>query len=947
VKVVKILLTVLASLLVLAIIGAVLLVWLFDPNDYKDYVTDLVEERTGRTLSIEDDLELSFFPWLAVETGGITVGNAPGFTDRPFATVDRGAARVRLWPLLTRREFEVGTISLDGVELNLARDADGVPNWQDLIGSEPSQPGGSASTGPSTSMLDSLDIEGIDIRGSRVFWRENVDETRYVVNELNLSTGAISRGEAFDVEIAFDLLDVAEQLSARIDSEAEITLESNGAISIAGLALEYGLTDGSQVQRARGSLDVENASVESSGRIAFGPGSLTGDLVDPPIGPASLPVAVSWQDGAFDPSVVQASLNGLNTAVGGIVADWRIEAQSLAESPRLTGAMTVRSAAVADLLDLLEIETPAGMNHNELGDFTASTGFDLAVETQSVSLTDTQANVLGMDLRVQNGTVSPTRAVATLEVAPFAPNEQVRALLAHAVPEDVNLGALERLAFSGAVDANLENGALRLENFTAELLGARITGNLNVADSVYAGSISTSPFAPAGFIAAFDSYLTDTVNASELGTLLIAADFRYDSGNDSATLNPLRLEAVGVSARGELAVEGVSGSPRLTGRATVADFDPRQLIRRFGQEPPQTSDPTALRRVSIDTRFEMTSALGRFDSLVVMLDDNRISGNFIVDDFNDPSYRFDLEIDGLDVDRYLPPQGDEATDGERRAGDLAIEREPLEVLEMDGSVRVGNLRLAGMSYQNVRTDISVGNGRLLLDSAHADLYGGQFDGSFRVDASGDVPNMTLRGQADSLALAPLITAVAGDASFSGTASFDIDLTGEGANVTDNLRSAAGTMGFALHDGAIDGFNVVHKLCGYYNYLRELPQPDQNQPKITPYELIEGTAMVSEGVATSRDLLVRSPDFQVRGAGQLSLVDQIANYDFEARITRSIKIPGCESMDRTIGIDFPLDMEGPVTSPEITPDYSEILQRLIRDEIGDRVRDSLRERLGLD
>ena len=85
-RLLKILAAVLAAIVALLIFASVLLVWLFDPNDYKPVVASWVEERTGRTLSIDDDLELSVFPWLAVETGGITLGNAPGFTTQPFLT---------------------------------------------------------------------------------------------------------------------------------------------------------------------------------------------------------------------------------------------------------------------------------------------------------------------------------------------------------------------------------------------------------------------------------------------------------------------------------------------------------------------------------------------------------------------------------------------------------------------------------------------------------------------------------------------------------------------------------------------------------------------------------------------------------------------------------------------------------------------------------------------
>ena len=58
------------------------------------------------------------------DTGGVTIGSAAAFggPEQPFATARRVAARVKLLPLLSRR-VEIGTVELDGLTLNLARDA--------------------------------------------------------------------------------------------------------------------------------------------------------------------------------------------------------------------------------------------------------------------------------------------------------------------------------------------------------------------------------------------------------------------------------------------------------------------------------------------------------------------------------------------------------------------------------------------------------------------------------------------------------------------------------------------------------------------------------------------------------------------------------------------------------------------------------------------------------
>src|SRR5918994_1035552 len=51
-----------AGLIGLIVIGLVLVVVFVDPNDYRDDIEKLVEEKTGRELTLSGDLKLSVFP---------------------------------------------------------------------------------------------------------------------------------------------------------------------------------------------------------------------------------------------------------------------------------------------------------------------------------------------------------------------------------------------------------------------------------------------------------------------------------------------------------------------------------------------------------------------------------------------------------------------------------------------------------------------------------------------------------------------------------------------------------------------------------------------------------------------------------------------------------------------------------------------------------------------
>ncbi len=115
-KIIKVLMWGAGVLVALALIAIAAFAFLFDPNALRDDITRLVESKTGRQMTIEGDLSLSFFPWLGFDAGRTTLSNAEGFSAPVMASFDSASASVKLMPLLSRR-IELSKVTLDGVEL--------------------------------------------------------------------------------------------------------------------------------------------------------------------------------------------------------------------------------------------------------------------------------------------------------------------------------------------------------------------------------------------------------------------------------------------------------------------------------------------------------------------------------------------------------------------------------------------------------------------------------------------------------------------------------------------------------------------------------------------------------------------------------------------------------------------------------------------------------------
>jgi len=347
------------------------------------------------------------------------------------------------------------------------------------------------------------------------------------------------------------------------------------------------------------------------------------------------------------------------------------------------------------------------------------------------------------------------------------------------------------------------------------------------------------------------------------------------------------------------------------------------------------SDAKALTRATVDTRFDVDTKQAKLSDVTLALDDTKITGNFALTGFDNPSYGFALNIDKVDVDRYLPPKAKDAKQGQGTAGDIELPAN--NTMKLDGNVHVGDLRLAGLQFAEVGTRIVLGQGNAELQNARAHLYGGDFAGSLKVHAAGDKPGLALSGKATGLQLEPLIRALTNQQpNFTGNGSFDLDLAGNGRTVIENVRTAGGKVAFEIGNGTIRGFNVGATLCQAYNLTQGAPAPPGGQPKQTDYQVIKGSAAVAAGVAQSNDLLARAPFMDVTGHGSLKLVEQNLDYELEAKLTKPVPLQNCQTMQNLVGDSIPLKIKGTVTDPSVTPDFSKLLKTEAKKKLGDKL-----------
>jgi AsmA protein len=118
-------------------------------------------------------------------------------------------------------------------------------------------------------------------------------------------------------------------------------------------------------------------------------------------------------------------------------------------------------------------------------------------------------------------------------------------------------------------------------------------------------------------------------------------------------------------------------------------------------------------RADIDGQTAAVHASTQFD-------ESKISAKVNVSRFAPLVLHFDLDLDRLNVDKYLPPK---AAAGEKTP-EQPLDFSALKGLNASGTVKIGQLQVSNVKASNVRLEVKAANGKLEVAPLTANLYDG-------------------------------------------------------------------------------------------------------------------------------------------------------------------------------------------------------------------------------
>lgn len=433
------------------------------------------------------------------------------------------------------------------------------------------------------------------------------------------------------------------------------------------------------------------------------------------------------------------------------------------------------------------------------------------------------------------------------------------------------------------------------------------------------------------------------------------ADISYGQANDVVEVKDLVVNMGNLALKGAIQGRDLSGQPKLEGMLRLEKFSPRDWLEVFGLPVPETADPTVLDALEFSSEFKADADHVELNKLLVKLDQTVAKGSFELNGFAQPAYIFDLAVDNINVDRYLPPSKTDAAApaGERVQGSGGGEDEalfPVETLRQlrfDGKLLIDSLILNQMHAEAVLLKLRGRDGKFTVNQEIGRFYDGLTKGNASLDVSGDTPQMKIEQQLSRILAGPLLIDLTGKDKLLGSGDLDLVLTGQGGTLRQIKRTLSGNLNFDFRDGAVKGFNLAKMIRDARARFsgESVEIPDQSEQ--TDFSVLNGSASIVNGLINNQQLMAQSPYLRVEGSGKANLVDESLDYTIRPVIVNTPQGQGGQGLEELVGIPIPVRIHGSWSDPEFNIQLAQILEQQqkarLKAKLDSKVEEKLQEK----
>lgn len=304
--------------------------------------------------------------------------------------------------------------------------------------------------------------------------------------------------------------------------------------------------------------------------------------------------------------------------------------------------------------------------------------------------------------------------------------------------------------------------------------------------------------------------------------------------------------------------------------------------------------------------------------IATRFDESRIQAKLGATRLEPLEANFDLAIDRINLDRYLPAEKKEAKSDDR------IDLGALKGKTVSGKIAIDALTVKRVRLESLKAEVKLGGGKLEVAPHSANLYGGTLTGALAADANGN--RIQIREAVHNVGIGVLLRDALQKDILEGRGNLALDAQASGATFSALKKALAGSARIEMKDGAIKGINLADSVRNARAALGA-KQAKADPSQKTDFSAMSASFKIANGVAHNEDLKAVSPFIRLGGAGDLDIGNNTIDYLAKAALVATSKGQGGREAGNVAGITVPVKLTGPLDSPNWNIDYSAMLGAL--------------------
>ena len=365
----------------------------------------------------------------------------------------------------------------------------------------------------------------------------------------------------------------------------------------------------------------------------------------------------------------------------------------------------------------------------------------------------------------------------------------------------------------------------------------------------------------------------------------------------------------------------------------IAEFSPRKLMSELGQEfPLATTDPAALSRVALKAHVKADAKKASLTNGNLELDQSKLTFSAAAAEFSKPNLKFDLDLDQINLDRYMPPKSDQPSKEKPSESAEPVKKktdyDPLRRLILDGALKIAKLTVNKAKVEDVVLQIRAKNGIFNLDPLKLKMYQGNAAGKAVLDVAKDTPRSNINLTLNNIQVGPLLQDVLEKDFLVGATNADINMAMVGDDPEKIKKTLNGKGELRFNDGAIVGIDLS-AMARNVGAAFGLAKKGEKRPRTDFTELLVPFT-IKNGVANTPQSSIKSPFIRITAVGTADLVKETLDFRVDPQAVATIKGQGDDA--KRSGIMVPVLVSGTFSEPKFRPDLSAATKQRIEKEI---------------